>query len=194
MGSNVKLGIVECPHDTGIIAVNHFLATESHLNKKQAWFILEATHFCLDHNYIQFDGQYYLQHSSIAMGAHFVSSYANLTMGLWENEYIWHNNPFTPNLIYYGRYIDDIIIIWDGPATLVEDLVAHCKNNMFGLSFTHVCDPTTLAFLDLELSHLDNAFIAKNDFKPTACNSYLHFSSCHPPQGTQHTHKPILQT
>lgn len=116
------------------------------------------------------------------MGANFAPSYANLAMGFWENKYIHDHNPFAANIIFFGRYIDDLIIIWDGDTELVASFVKHCNDNPYGLSFTSVMDPSTIAFLDLELGHDGPIITSKNYTKPTAGNSYLHFKSCHFPK------------
>lgn len=87
------------------------------------------------------------------MGANFVPSNANLTMGYWKLQHITHNNPFTIKVIYFGRYIDDIVIIWDGTRESMESIVQYCNNNPLGLSCTHVMHPDKLAFLDIELYH-----------------------------------------
>lgn len=116
------------------------------------------------------------------MGANFAPSYTNLTMGQWENQFIWNNNPFAQHVIFFGRYIDDIVIIWGGSLSQVDDFVAHCNANDLGLSFTAVWSRDSLAFLDLELSHEDVRIFARNYAKATAGKSYLHYDSCHHPQ------------
>lgn len=40
-------------------------------------------------------------------------------MAYWEENHIWHNNPFGANIVYYGRFLDNII--WDGLLPLVEE-------------------------------------------------------------------------
>lgn len=72
------------------------------LNLRQASLILEATTFCLTHNYFQFEGDFFLQTNRTAMGADFVPSYASLPMGLWDSSYIWQNNPFPSNIVFYA--------------------------------------------------------------------------------------------
>lgn len=57
---------------------------------------------------------FYLQIFGTAMGASFASSLANLFMSWWEAEAIWGNNPYKKHIIYYGRYIDYVLVIWDG--------------------------------------------------------------------------------
>lgn len=169
------------PHDVGLNALQFFLCQDPMLNPTQASFIVEATSFCLTHNYFKFDNDFFLQVNGTAMGAHVAPSYANLTMGHWEHLYIWHNNPFSPHIVFYGRYIDEVIIIWDGSAFIVPDFVAYCNKNNMGLNFTSVMD-NRLAFLDLELFSVGNEIHAKNYTKPTAGNSFLHYNSCHHPQ------------
>lgn len=149
------------------------------MSNSQASFILDCARYCLTHNYFVFDDQYYLQVQGTAMGANFAPSYANLAMGLWEHRYIWHNNPYQKHLIFYGRYIDDVIIIWHGGDDVVNDFVSHCNSNQYGLSFTHVMEKDKLAFLDLDLYQVSNEIHAKNFFKPTAGNSLLYYKSCH---------------
>lgn len=92
-------------------------------------------------------------------------------MGLWETRSIWANNSFSAHLVFYARYIDDIIIIWYGPLSSVQEFVVHCNANIFGLSFTSLVDPESICFLDLELFHISNIITAKNYTKPTAGNA-----------------------
>lgn len=115
------------------------------------------------------------------MGANFAPSYANLTMGFWEASYIELNNPYASHIVFYGRYIDDIII-WDGPEPLFLEFLSHCNDNEHGLTFTSEHHPLQLAFLDLLLFHEDGKILAKNYAKPTAGNSFLHHQSCHHPR------------
>lgn len=98
--------------------------------------------------------------------------------------YIFQNNPFAPNIVFFGRYIDDIIIIWDGSVDAIDLFVEYCNKNQYGLSFTFVANPNTLMFLDLELGHneVTSTIVSKNYIKPTAGNSYLHYNSCNFPK------------
>lgn len=112
------------------------------------------------------------------MGANFAPSYANLAMGLWELEYVSDQNPFASQVVYYRRYIDDIII-WDGSIDSGDKFLSYCNTNSLGISFSHVTDPEKLAFLDLELCHDGTTIHASNYVKPTASNSFIHYRSCH---------------
>lgn len=57
--------------------------------------------------------------------------------------------------------------------------VNHCNDNSHGLRFTYVSDADKLAFLDLELYHVENTIHARNYSKPTASSSLLHYRRCH---------------
>lgn len=59
-------------------------------------------------------------------------------------------------IIFFGRYIDDNIIIWDGSKNLVTEFAEHYNNNRFKVSSMYVVDAEKLAFLDLEVGHKNN--------------------------------------
>lgn len=171
------------PHEGGLRAVEYFLSEADYMNPNQSKFICHCTKFALERNYFSFQGKFYRQIAGTAMGAHFAPCYANLFMGYLEKSCIWQHNPFAKHLVYYGRYIDDILIIWDGPPDITDKFVSYCNNNMFGIQFTHVLDAHSLVFLDLELgSDGDGNITSKTHFKETAGNSYLHQRSCHHPK------------
>ena len=44
------------------------------------------------------------------MGVAYAPSYANLFLSRWEERFIWSaTNPHLDKMIWYGRYIDDLI-------------------------------------------------------------------------------------
>lgn len=105
------------------------------------------------------------------MGANFAPFYANLFIRFWERFPIWSQNPFARHLVYYGRYIDNVLIICNGPLDAVGKLVSYCNSNQFGIKFTHVVDTKSLVFLDLKLAwDLDGNITSKTHLKETADN------------------------
>lgn len=119
------------------------------------------------------------------MGANFDPSYANTVMGYWEERYVWTHNPFARYTVFFGHYIDDVLIIWNRSVELFESFDTYCNDNTLDLSFTHVLDSTDLVFLDLVLYHEGRSICTKNYCKPTSGNSYLHYTSCHHPSWTK---------
>lgn len=58
-----------------------------------------------------------------------------------------------------------------------------------GMSFTHVYNPQSLVFLDLELSHAEGLIVFKTHLRPSVGKSYLRFASCHHPKWKQNIPK-----
>lgn len=77
------------------------------------------------------------------MGANFAPSYANIVMGYWEERYIWTHNLYARYLVLLGRYINDILIIWNGSIELFESFLTNCNDNTLDLICTkNDCKPT----------------------------------------------------
>lgn len=53
-------------------------------------------------------------------------------MDFWEYHYTWNNNPFRENLVLFTRYIDYILIIWDGSDNALNGFIRHCESNPYG--------------------------------------------------------------
>lgn len=102
------------------------------------------------------------------MGLNFAPIYANLTMGALGGDEI-----------FYGHYIDKVLLIWSGGPNLFSAFFTNCNDNLLGLSFTHEIEQRELVFLDLVLSHYKDTIITSNHNKPTSGNFYLHYTSCH---------------
>lgn len=65
-------------------------------------------------------------------------------MGNWERHYI----------VFYNRYIDNIIVTWDGLWESISSFVSYCNANSSNINFTYIADPGFLVFFfsDLVLS------------------------------------------
>ncbi|CAJ0956544.1 unnamed protein product [Ranitomeya imitator] len=110
------------------------------------------------------------------MGGKCSPSLANITVAVWEEKYIFNeNNPFSNNIVFFGRYIDDLIIIWKGDDMLITDFIKYVNNNDFNLSFTFNTSKTSINYLDISLSLLFPPYR-----KSTDSNSILEAHSCHP--------------
>ncbi|XP_069821233.1 uncharacterized protein [Dendropsophus ebraccatus] len=117
------------------------------------------------------------------MGCPVAPTYANLLLGWWEDTMVFGEKfiSFHPNIMYWGRFIDDIMIIWTGTRTLFKEFVHSLNENEIGLKFTCEIQETTLCFLDVNI-HLEQDGTIKTSVyrKPTAGNSLLRWESHHP--------------
>lgn len=170
------------PHDKGIIMLSKFLDQYSSYTLETKDFLVRAVDFLLGHNYFSFDGDFYLQQQGASMGARFSPSLANIFMAMWEESFLFsETNPFAPHIRWYGRFIDDLLLVWGGKDHLVPLFVDYLNSNDFNLKFTYHHHRTTISFLDVLLTGDDNLGVVVSPYrKDTATNSVLMATSCHP--------------
>ncbi|KAM4021789.1 coagulation factor XIII B chain-like [Anomaloglossus baeobatrachus] len=115
------------------------------------------------------------------MGARFSPSLANIVMARWEEDFLYaEQNRFSGYLLWYGRYLDDLLMIWSGPTDTIRDFLTFINDNDFNLKFTSSYHETTMNFLDITLcSENTNRVIIKPYRKSTATNSIVTADSCH---------------
>lgn len=86
------------------------------------------------------------------MGASFSPSLANLYMGWWEKISLYAaSNPHNASILWYGRYVDDHLLILGSERSLLMDFLTFLNVNNLNLSFTMHFDPLTINFLDVAL-------------------------------------------
>lgn len=118
------------------------------------------------------------------MGAKFSPSLANIYMSWWEHLFIFcPSNPFGSSLVWYGRYIDDLLIVWGSGVAAVPDLGYYMNDNVLGLRFTLNHDTHNIYFLDLHLQgNGTNQVVESSTYrKELSKNTILSARSCHPP-------------
>lgn len=69
----------------------------------------------------------------------FSPSYANLVMGVLEEKWIWGTEgaQWTDCILYWGRYIDDCLMIWTGTAQTLEELCNFLNSNDMNIKFIY---------------------------------------------------------
>lgn len=103
------------------------------------------------------------------MGARYAPSVANLFMDMWEKEeYVY--NRLIPKIKLYRRYIDDLIIIWDGNAESFKDFLNNLNMNRYGISFTGKWNYQKIDYLDLEIFKEGDHVWTRTFFKATDHN------------------------
>jgi hypothetical protein len=128
-------------------------------------------------NYFEFGDQLYLQTFGVAMGTKMAPNFANVYVGIFENEFL-ASQPHKPCFIV--RFIDDYFLIWtDGEEALRQFLDSLQKANP-NLKFTFSCSRTEVNFLDVTVTLTNGKLATKIYKKPTDSPQYLHFGSEHP--------------
>lgn len=91
-------------------------------------------------------------------------------------------NPYSHDIYWYGRYIDDIIIVWASDMTARPHYVNYINNNLFGLRSTYMHYKVSMPLLDLYLmAYVEAGVVHTNTYcNLTASNMILHARSCCP--------------
>lgn len=146
-------------------------------------FILQLLGFLLSHNYLIFDAIFYQQKRGTAMGTGCVPNYTNLFLGWWEDRLVFSEEyvAYTSFISFWGRYIDDIPILWEGGEPFFNDFVGFLNTNQIGMRFTSDFALHTINFLDLKISLAPDGIIHTEIYrKSTLTNRFLQWPSCHP--------------
>jgi hypothetical protein len=111
--------------------------------------ILNLLDIVMENNYLTYDNCLYKQIRGTAMGTPVAPPYANLFLAKLERDLI-SQMPIPP--LYYKRFIDDGIILWDGPTPILEDFLSKWNSSYDTIKIT--CSPLSKSvdFLDLSIS------------------------------------------
>ena len=160
-----------------------YFALEQHANENHLLpppkprLFSKILHLVLSNNILHFrDRLWFQQLKGTAMGCSISVFLANTFM-YYRTRNLLQSPP--PNLLYLGRYIDDLIGIWNGPA---EDIPAIFSQTVDGdIRLTYEIGGNTLEALDLRIFfHPDRTLGTKLHRKPTDGHQFIHWTSSHP--------------
>ncbi|CAK1596620.1 unnamed protein product [Parnassius mnemosyne] len=139
--------------------------------------LLNLTSLCMKQNYFRFNNRFYLQKEGLAMGSPLSPLMADIFMDNFEKQHIVVNQ----NILYYYRYVDDIIICWTGTRRQLDVFLnkinrVHDKIK-FKLELEQDC---SLNFLDLTITRKESSHVFQIYRKPTHTDTVIPASSCHP--------------
>jgi hypothetical protein len=144
---------------------------------KQIMTLLEAT---LQQNYFAFQNNIYQPGKGVSMGSPIPGTIAEIFLQHIENTHINHILD-TKNIIYYMRYVDDILIIYD--TTHINDNTIHEYINRIHTNLQ--LNPTyenngQINFLDLLIIRNNSNLEIDIYRKPTTTNTTINYTSNHP--------------
>ncbi|XP_041420362.1 uncharacterized protein LOC121394192 [Xenopus laevis] len=114
------------------------------------------------------------------MGASVAPSFANIFVHHLEQK-IFLQGKFKGHILKYWRYVDDILIIWQGTEDTFKNLLIEANSYHPTIKFTGEWSNTSLNFLDVKLGICGNSIITEMYSKPTDRNTLLLSSSYHNP-------------
>ena len=113
------------------------------------------------------------------MGTKMGPSYACLFMGYIEHQIMSTYTGPTPE--YFGRYIDDCLVISSLSEPDLLNFVDYANNFNPSIKFTYEISQESIPFLDI-LIQLNEGHLSSSVYyyKPTASHAYLDYRSSHP--------------
>lgn len=75
---------------------------------------------------------------------------ANIFLNKWEGEDIFGR--CWPQILLYKRFIDDILIIWEGDRKDINAFMEDIGSNKYGIKFTLNTNNSNINFLDLKMA------------------------------------------
>ena len=137
----------------------------------------------LGDNHFSFNDKLYTQRKGVAMGTKCAPHLANIFMASVEEKALrsWKGTP----PIKWLRFIDDILMIWEGDRNELDAFHHHLNNQMAAIQFTMESSQDSITFLDLQISKghrfsTSGILDVSLHIKETNPQCFLHYSSCHP--------------
>ena len=165
----------------GLITLEKFIR-KHHYKIKQHFpidLVILLLKIVMENNIFRFGDLWFKQLNGTAMGTIAAVKYATLYCALHKEEFIIPK--YKDQLLYFKRFIDDIIVIWDDTGQFTwKDFVQDLK---FGILEWEAKEPShQINFLDLKIQISKKGFIHSKTFeKELNLHNYLPANSCHPP-------------
>lgn len=141
--------------------------------------LISLTNLCMNQNYFRFNNQYYRQKEGLAMGSPLSPLMADIFMDNFESENVVKD----PNILFYYRYVDDIIICWTGTLRQIDVFVNKLNSVHSKIKFKlELEENKSLNFLDINITRVNNKLEFQIYRKPTQTDIAIPSSSCHPIQ------------
>ena len=126
-----------------------------------------------------FNNKHLLQENGTATGAPNSCSYSDLALEPIDEAIYAEAQSNFPELLYFGRYRDDIFALWVGTEERLQQFFNFINTLDDKLKFTMEIGGNTLEFLDLLITIVGNQLFTTVYSKPTDSHLYLQADSCH---------------
>lgn len=138
-------------------------------------------------NYFQHNNKFHTQNDGLPMGSPLSGTLANIYLNYFERTYVNNNNnKYFNNLLYWHRYVDDILVLFNGTHRQLNNMHKYLNSRHDKINFTLELETDkSINFLDLNIKNIDHQHNFRIFRKPTQTDHTIHFSSNHP---IQHKH------
>ena len=164
----------------GIIQSTIFWLDRNNINKKIKEQIIQLLNIIIEQNYFQYNNQFFRPENGIAMGSPISGTLAEIYLQLIEELHIkhWIENQ---EIVYYKRYVDDILIIFDQHRTNETTITSFMNNINEQLDFKATREINkSINYLDLTINRSINKIEINIHRKPTNADITIQHTSNHP--------------
>ena len=120
-----------------------------------------------------------LQTNGTTFGAPNSCSCADIIVASVDQTTIEQKETAFPEILYFGRYRGDCLLLWDGTDEKLQELYNFINTQNPDLKFTMEIGNQSICFLDLRILIVGNKLTTTVHSKPTDSHLYLHADSCH---------------
>lgn len=139
---------------------------------------------CAKQDYFKFNSKMYLQTSGLSMGSPLSPFLAEVFISWLERTLISTNTLFN-HIVYWYRYVDDIICLFKGNNSDFDDFLNFLNSLHNNIKFTFESSHNNkIPFLDLNISIINSEHHFEIYRKPTCTDTIIPFDSLH-----HHSHK-----
>jgi len=134
----------------------------------------------LQQNYFKFENTFYQPTQGLSMGSPLSGTIAEIFLQHFEQSHLKHLLE-NKAIIYYTRYVDDILIIYNTEHTSPEHICEQANRIHPNLKFTPTHEEdNTISFLDLQLTRQHKKLDINIYRKPTTTDTTINYLSNHP--------------
>lgn len=140
--------------------------------------LIKLLEFVLQNNCFNFLEDSYIQKSGLAMGTACAPAVANLYCAKYEQELTVKYPHMSSRVLFYGRYIDDVFVLFRGTKGELHTFFRGWK--IPGLEISWDFSKKQIHFLDVQLSIREGRLVTSLYEKTLNKHMYIPFSSAHP--------------
>jgi hypothetical protein len=139
----------------------------------------------LSQKYFQYNSQHYkLDTLSSTMTETYLQYFEELLVKHWLE---------SKEIVFYRRYVDDIITIFDQSKINIDMINNHLNMTIPHLEFTHTVEENrTIIYLDLNTQRDTQDLLLSTHRKPTQTDTTIHYTSNHPTQHKMAAYKAYI--
>ena len=170
------------PNDISILAAKNMLnkyRPESNVCLSNN-FLIKLLELVLNKNNFQFSGENVLPVSGISMGTKCAPMVANTMMDFFKEAFVYqYLRANSLNHLFYGRYLDDCLMVWQYPKQELIKFLAYINQYLPSIKFTWDISPDKVNVLDT-VKIVNNKIEFELYCKPTDAHNFLRYDPAHP--------------